>query len=104
MILPWIPGCMAQPSSSRSSSASGGTANSADPPEITNPRPLADEVIAGLRMPDDKPLPPSPARWLSFDSGWLAAIGWYANPAAPELVGGSLSEVADQMYQFGDSE
>jgi hypothetical protein len=72
-----------------------------DAPDITEPVPVPPEVIAGLRLPGGRPLPPSLRRWLAFDGSWLAAIGWYDDPRHPVFEGRTLGEAA--AYAYGES-
>ncbi|MFG2196002.1 hypothetical protein [Streptomyces sp. NPDC048639] len=82
----------------------GGFGGFCGTPRLDTPIPLPARVVADLRMPEGRPLPPSLRRWLEFDASWLAEIGWYPDPAAPVLEGDSLSETADEMYGFGRRE
>ncbi|MFC6599439.1 hypothetical protein [Kitasatospora paranensis] len=75
-----------------------------DAPDLDTPVPLPPDVLTSLALPDGRPLPPSLRRWLAFDAGWLAELGWYADPARPDLRGGSLSAVVAGMFGFGSAE
>lgn len=44
------------------------------------PAPLPEEVIAGLRFPNGKPLPPSLLAWLAFDAAWVDLFDDLKNP------------------------
>ncbi|MEV7420146.1 hypothetical protein [Streptomyces sp. NPDC089919] len=73
-----------------------------DAPDLTGPVPLAAGVMDRLRLPGGRPLPPSLRRWLAFDASWLAEIGWYEDPGAPELDARGLGGTAARMYGSGD--
>src|SRR5262245_51574018 len=47
-------------------------------------KPLAPEIIEQLTFPSGRPLPPSLKRWLAFDAGWLADLGWFSPLATPQ--------------------
>jgi hypothetical protein len=69
-----------------------------DAPDIDEPVPLPPDVIDALRLPGDRPLPPSVRKWLAYDASWFAAIGWYDDPRAPSFEGMSLSAATTYMY------
>ncbi|MFJ8016516.1 hypothetical protein [Streptomyces sp. NPDC096339] len=73
-----------------------------DAPDLDEPVPLAPEVLDRLRLPGDRPLPPSLRRWLAFDGSWLAGVGWYEDPAEPVLGDRGLGATAEWMYGSGD--
>ncbi len=68
------------------------------------PRPLSAETIADLRLPGDRPLPASLRRWLEFDAGWLAEIGWFASLTPPMFAGRQLGEMTQFLYGFSRAE
>ncbi len=70
----------------------------ADMPDIDAAVPVPAEVLADLRLPGDRPLPPSLRRWLAYDATVFAELGWYDNPAQPTFDGMSLSEAITFMY------
>ncbi|MEU6863560.1 hypothetical protein ABZ924_09840 [Streptomyces sp. NPDC046876] len=70
-------------------------------PDVTDPVPLAPEVIDRLRLPGGRPLPPSLRRWLAFDSSWLADAGWYEDPLEPVFGDRGLAATAEWMYGSG---
>ncbi|MEV0415105.1 hypothetical protein AB0I68_30995 [Streptomyces sp. NPDC050448] len=73
----------------------------ADAPDITEPVPLAPEVIDRLRLPGRRALPPSLRRWLAFDSSWLADVGWYEDAGEPVFGDRGLGATAEWMYGSG---
>ncbi|MFD9124618.1 hypothetical protein [Kitasatospora sp. NPDC059571] len=75
-----------------------------DAPDIDTAVPLPPDVLDALTLPDGRPLPPSLRRWLAFDASWLAAIGWYADPAAPRFDAGTLSATVARMFEFGPAD
>lgn len=76
--------------------------STSDAPDIGTPSPVPAEVLGRLRLPGDRPLPPSLARWLAFDASWLAEVGWYRDPRQPVLDGLALGETAAFMYGLDD--
>ncbi|MBM7774238.1 hypothetical protein JOD54_004442 [Actinokineospora baliensis] len=44
---------------------------------VGSPRPVPEDVLAGLAFPSGRPLPPSLRAWLAFDTGLLARYGWF---------------------------
>ncbi|WP_199922777.1 hypothetical protein [Streptomyces sp. NRRL S-87] len=72
-----------------------------DAPDVTEPVPLAPEVIDRLRLPGGRPLPPSLRRWLAFDSSWFSSVGWYEDPHAPVFGDRGLGATAEWMYGGG---
>ncbi|WP_371502007.1 hypothetical protein OG871_33705 [Kitasatospora sp. NBC_00374] len=77
---------------------------SCDAPMPDRPVPLPAEVLDKLRLPGGRPLPPSLRRWLAFDASWLAGLGWYPDPAAPDLAGLPLQAATDLLYGFGSAD
>lgn len=39
-----------------------------------DPRPLDEQALASLRLPDGRPLPPSLHEWLGFDASWFGLM------------------------------
>lgn len=74
--------------------------DTSDADAIAEPAPLLAEEIALLRLPGNKPLPPSLQRWLAFDSSWLTGLGWFSSPPPLVMEGLPLGENAAQMYGF----
>jgi len=78
---------------------------------LPEPKPLAQEVIARLTFPSGRQAPPSLKRWLAFDAGWLADLGWFSLPASPleppdftprridEIVTDEFDELWGGMYE-----
>ncbi|MFG2824863.1 hypothetical protein ACGFX4_36220 [Kitasatospora sp. NPDC048365] len=73
----------------------------ADAPDLDEPKPLAPEVLERLRLPGDRPLPPSLRRWLEFDGSWLADLEWYEDEREPVFDARALGETAERMYGPG---
>ncbi|MFE2147991.1 hypothetical protein ACFXA3_40800, partial [Streptomyces sp. NPDC059456] len=69
-----------------------------DAPDLSEPVPLAPEVIDRLRLPGGRPLPPSLRRWLAFDGSWLADAGWYEDAREPAFGDRGLGATAQWMY------
>lgn len=75
------------------------------------PKPLAPEVVARMTFPSGRPLPPSLKRWLDFDAGWLADIGWFSSPGSSleppvftprridEIVADEFEQLWGEMYE-----
>jgi hypothetical protein len=72
-----------------------------DAPDITEPVPLAPEVLDRLTLPGGRALPPSLRRWLAFDSSWLGDVGWYDDPAEPVFGERGLGATAEWLYGGG---
>lgn len=64
--------------------------------ELPHPEPVPADVLARLRMPDGKPLPPSLRSLLAVDGSWLGVLE--GDP--PKLAFRSLTELVRQ--EFGD--
>ncbi|WP_371666434.1 hypothetical protein OG985_47985 [Streptomyces sp. NBC_00289] len=75
-----------------------------DAPVISDPVPVPAEVIARLRLPGDRSLPPSLQRWLAFDGSWLTELGWLKSPQHPLLEGQPLGETTAQMHGFTEQD
>jgi hypothetical protein len=73
-----------------------------DAPDLKEPVPLAADAIEKLQLSGDRPLPPSLARWLSFDASWLAEVGWYESGQRVGLAGRSLGDTAAWLYGSDD--
>ncbi|KJY23789.1 hypothetical protein [Streptomyces katrae] len=71
-------------------------------PDLDEPVPVAPEVLDRLTLPGGRPLPPSLRRWLAFDGSWLAAVGWYDDPAEPRFGDRGLGATAEWMYGDDD--
>jgi hypothetical protein len=65
---------------------------------LPDPKPLAPEVVARLTFPSGKPLPPSLARWLAFDAGWLADLGWFSSPEQPVFTPRRIDEIVTDEF------
>jgi hypothetical protein len=64
------------------------------------PQPMPAQVLAALRLPSGRTLPPSVHRWLEFDTAMLARSGWLASSRALRLTPRGLDEIA--TAEWGD--
>ncbi len=61
------------------------------------PRPIEGGRIEALRFPNGAALPPSLARWLAFDAGWL---GWLDDEGEVALGASPIARVAERAFGF----
>lgn len=64
------------------------------------PAPVPADVLATLRFPGGRPLPPSLRRWLEFDASMLTRFGWFAPGGGHRLAPRPLGDVA--AAEFGE--
>ncbi|WP_326558545.1 hypothetical protein [Micromonospora sp. NBC_01796] len=62
------------------------------------PTPVPTDVLATLRFPSGRPLPPSLRRWLAYDTSLLTRFGWFPPDGSHRLTPRPLGELAAVEY------